>query len=248
MKSLMHRNLVGLMPLLLATSMTLQAAPVAANSAYFQAQARTCLNNQFSAGELHEMGRAYAKTPLSWQLPSKAQACVSSGQSAGENAGSSAAFSVPEFRAGVYHQVLTTALPVAKVQVDAFSSLTRELESFVDAREGALNCLGAPQGLLSMMQEMDLPFTTAALGLQLSGLSPEQAQTGAQVLVSQVRDSRSHYVAQSCEGPVESKFRQYSERLAKLFTGAHPLAPGCKVLMDNAGTQLTCEAANVMAP
>lgn len=149
--------------------------------------------------------------------------------------------SKPEFRSGAYGALLPAGS--TPVQRKAVADLGLRLERFYNLREQALNCLKAPETILHMMADTDLPFATAVLGVRGGIGNPAQAQAVAQDLIQRTTAAAALTQTQSCVGEVDSDFRNYAAELQTFMEGTHPWIPGCKAVVDDSGTRLVCGGA-----
>ncbi|PNG49892.1 MULTISPECIES: hypothetical protein [unclassified Variovorax] len=144
----------------------------------------------------------------------------------------------PEFRAGAFSALLGDGATLE--QRKAVASLGLKLEDFANLREEALNCIQAPEAVLLMMAESDLPFAIAVLGSRADIGEPAHARALAAALLTQVSQTASLKRTQQCEGAKDTEFRAYAAELESFMAGTHPWAPGCRAEMDDKGMTLSC--------
>lgn len=121
-----------------------------------------------------------------------------------------------------------------------------EVGGFFDsARRAALqgaSCQSVDGQAATFVQQLDLPFAIASVGIHVGVGDPAAAQELAQKLLTRV-----DAVVAATAGPVDCKkdngakaFKAYAAQMHRFYKTEHPWAPGCGVRQDNEGFVLVC--------
>lgn len=213
-------------------------------------QVALCLSAQAKAEQLFTMGRSAANEEVVAFNNPEVKSCLSAHGLLIPSAAQRELISThlllnSDFRRGIYSA--TVNANATRTQQEAMGELGVALEQFMQARAGALRCLQAPEDLISMMAETDLPFATAVIGSRAGVADAQVAQQAAQVLMSKAAVAFEVVEVTHCIGQRDEEFRAYAKHMNQMMEGVHPWAPGCKLSVDGSGSSLTCASYNAPA-
>lgn len=144
----------------------------------------------------------------------------------------------PSFREGTYAGLGGTAL--SRLQRQRLGQLGRQLELNVTAQLSAVRCEQVAAESVAFVSQLDLPFATSVLGIQLNIKDPLVAQQLGEILISKIHNMLSNIPETPCSATTKDMFSKYAENMLQFSKGNHPWAPGCGVGPDDDGLRLKC--------
>ncbi len=170
-----------------------------------------------------------------WQMALSASLRAEVGRTLEAQAG---VYDSPAFRSGIYE---ATPGPFSTAMARQVAmELGTWLESAHVQRRVAVQCDLAQPEAVAFLEPLDVPFTTAVLGVKGDIGDPDLAQRTAMQLVSRVSLLAARVQGESCLGARKEDFLEQARQYHLFSEGAHPWAPGCRAVLEGEDMLLRC--------
>lgn len=142
------------------------------------------------------------------------------------------------FREGMYAGV--GPLGTTRPHRSALGKLGLALEDGAVEQQRAVKCAYAEPQAVAIVSQLDFPFATAVIGVQVDVGQVDAAQKLADTLLRRAIGLSQEIKQAECSTSGKELFLKYAQDRQSFYEGRHPWVPGCSVTSDSQGMRLLC--------